>query len=474
MDDLEAIPALYLRIMARSTFLLVAMASLTGCVGRYSVMVAESSPADSGHLPGDGVAEPFARYQDYLDTLSLPTCPVSPYADLVVTTAAFENDGGTTLTDPLAAGAELSFYEAVWIARNRPGVDVIRFGPRFSETTAPRLQVRCNDILTPFPNDWLTDVCIDGRGHEVVFEWDWGSDDNVGRIYCEWRLGPGSSQIGVSIINPWNSMAATQATIAGCRFGGDGHTMFRASSLILSLANAVTFGPGNILESGSFNLGINGRDSHIFGNHFGYDPVTGQIASSYQGFMVQAAAQDVIVEDNNVMALIPFSTMFANSTSSLTAHHNWFGPYSDAWMGSPQFGAIEIYNGKVVLGPGNTITGSSTAAIHVWGAAAQLTLTENSITNNLAGIVYESPVVTPPTLLAITAGQATGSCSQAGNVELFADPGNQGQTFLERLACDATATWQSTAPLPSGRNLTATLTDPQGRTSSFSAPLAIP
>jgi hypothetical protein len=67
-----------------------------------------------------------------------------------------------------------------------------------------------------------------------------------------------------------------------------------------------------------------------------------------------------------------------------------------------------------------------------------------------------------------------GTCPVAGTVEVYSDPADQGERYLGTVACDGVSPWALLVSAPSGRNVTAILTDTSSRSSGFSAPLSVP
>jgi hypothetical protein len=128
------------------------------------------------------------------------------------------------------------------------------------------------------------------------------------------------------------------------------------------------------------------------------------------------------------------------------------------------------------IGPSNQFRGCGRAILST--DVASVTVTRNSITGNDEAMVWKAGVEVPqgPTLTSITGGNVvSGTCPVDGTVELFTDAGDQGETFIGSIPCAASTPWTFTSNgmLPSGRNVTATLTSNQ-RTSGFSPPLPIP
>ncbi len=135
-------------------------------------------------------------------------------------------------------------------------------------------------------------------------------------------------------------------------------------------------------------------------------------------------------------------------------------------------------NSKANILISNTIITNSEAGVQISGTSSiSNTITHNSITGNAEmGILLSdsgNAWITRPLIHTVVTGTAritaTGQATPTAVVEVFADPGGEGLTFLGQTTADATGafTLSVTGAVPGNDNVTATATDADGNTSEF-------
>jgi len=455
----------------------IAALCVSSCLGRSTFIL--GTLADSGDANTHNAGDPASPmpWGQWAATQNLPDCPAgSP--ELLVTTTTDELEGGTTLADPANAGSFLSLVEALTIAANRAGPDTILFDEAVFAPDSDASILFDGDPSLPNTSA----VCIDARNRHVHLRF----SETCGNR-CMATFSGGSLLLGLEIDahvggdNKW-FLNASQA--AGCLLTADA---FSAGAFMLMGTGSVV-GPGNYFKSGPFNNNESGVVTDglfctapvVRDNYFGYDPRT-------------ARAEGFGSIGTGVLVWVPMTitgNVFAGLTDPL-----WFGALSEAgdvvfsenWVGVDKAGNPTLpcglkgplsNQGRLIIGPNNVIAHND-LGVEIRSNAYPVRVTHNSIyANQTAGISYltgwagEGP--TPPTLTAVTTTRVTGSCAEAGDVELFADDGNQGQTFLATTPCTVGVDFSLSVIPPSGRNLTATVTNAVGYTSRFSSPWAVP
>jgi len=110
--------------------------------------------------------------------------------------------------------------------------------------------------------------------------------------------------------------------------------------------------------------------------------------------------------------------------------------------------------------------------------AIRNTITRNSISENeLLGILLNdggNQNLSAPVIQSISNSQISGTAGPDMVIEVFQDIGSQGRFYLGTTNSDASGNWTlSVSGLNPSENITATATDSEGNTSSFSSPLAV-
>ena len=447
---------------ARYRVFSIALMSLLGC-GRsgFYISVVNDRLTDS-----DSPTSSLPPWGEYVATLSLPPCPASPFPSLVVDTLTDELDGGEGLSEPSLAGPSLSFVEAIFIAANRVGVDVIEFTPDvFPVSTPGVIQVRTRS----FPNGFAYEpsaLCINARDRGVVIEWLEGLDSFCAEPApgeCVWHLQAGSVQVGLELRRlPMPIWVANGSKMAGCVLDAP----YR--QLEVQGTPQVEIGPGNVFAQSVWAVSVQTQsDVWIHDNFFSYDP---------RGFVYSPTSNTIALFagaliEGNVFASEQAFQGRPPSGEIAVVRHNSFGVDTAGRQLAGSLSGIEsLVSGKWIVGPGNVVRGTRCGVCSSSSAVTQVT--RNSITGTEVGIVTAAPFA-PPAITAVSATSVAGTCATPGMVEVFSDAGDQGETFLTDTVCGSSLTWAAATPVPVGRNVTATLTDDNGHTSAFSAPVAL-
>jgi hypothetical protein len=412
----------------------------------------------------------------YITTLALPACP-PPATTLTVDTAADDRDGGSTLASRAGAGATLSFAEALTIAANVGGAGAITidFSPTVFPIDAPSTIV----IATDPGSIWnLVDTCIDARGAGVIVEW-----DPAATVASMWALGVGSRLIGMTLLGtPYQLNLGEGAQVAGCRLRTDGSTVFSGTGSASTISvvdpsggSETIVGPHNVI-AGTFGVTFGGAEGQVLDNWIGWDPLTRtrlDPAGALLAGLTYFPYRRVLVAGNVIVSTV---TVQAGADMRLVLTGNRFGIDR---LGEPIAGAggfaYHSAGGEVTFGPGNIVTGTDLAIGVQWSVSEPIvTITQNSVYANGAGISYLPIGSAPaaPTVIDASDSGASGGCTGIGSVEVFHDAAREGEVYVATTACSA-GSWSLAAALPSGRNVTATMTV-AGRTSAFSAPRAVP
>jgi len=383
-----------------------------------------------------------------------------------VTTAAEEQDGGTSAADPTQAGPTLSLWEALTIAYNRPGYDVITF----DSSVFPPSQRTVISVSGALPFALQTEAyCLSGAGAGVALVWDASLD--IECWTCVFSVPAGSLVVGLELVNLPSTLDVNAAQVAGCSFSNIRYVACECG------ANAL-IGPENMF-SGS---GTGVRNSFyaglvVRGNYFGFDPRTSTNRALSQAVVLFSPA---LVEQNTFGGEITYAvSSTTQGTEPTVLRNNRWGVAPDGSILGSAGPHLRAYGNpsRWVIGPGNIIAHSTAAGIVLFpGSSDFVEITANSIYDNMgAGIEAGDTTFLPPApvITTVTATDVSGTCADSGRVELFADRGDEGELYLGSVECTA-GLWSLVGEVPAGFNATATLTDGQGRTSVFSGPVAAP
>lgn len=210
-------------------------------------------------------------------------------------------------------------------------------------------------------------------------------------------------------------------------------------------------GQGNIISGNKsdgiaiFDLGTN--DNSIVGNQIGVDLIgtpLPNVASSVgggQGILIVNQSQNTIVQSN---------TISYNKAEGI--------------LNGPDATGTRIYK--------NTISFNELDGVRVDSAGCNgIEITQNSIhSNGLKGIAYSC--VASPELVATSKITVTGTTTPNARVELFSDDYDEGRSYEGFTVADGLGNFIFSQPSGfAGPNVTATSTDTNNNTSTFSTPL---
>jgi len=407
---------------------------------------------------------------DFAATLAIEACP--PGLELLVDTAADEADGGATLMDPSGAGATLSFREAMTIGLNRDGPKTVRFAAgAFPADTPATIPIPCNSPVG------ARQTCIDGRRRGVILT---AAEVDAMGIACSSGgigLSEGSAMIGVSLQRIPTPIRLAGSSIAGCRLNTDGTQALPGVSFFdVSASRGSVVGPGNVFMGG-WGLSLEGaagqpHAADVQGNYFGMDPLS-MVALGIDNAIEVGSFDDEItatVTDNVFLVDGPFF-VDPSSRARVSLQSNWVGTDKSGSVVAGNWSGISGLTDGAFSVERNLIRSTTTAAVVIGGA--DVLLSANRIFDNADGIVYGGTApVDPPVVTRVDTSTAEGTCATPGTVEVFSDAGSQGGVFIGTTECDGA--WSLSADIPSGRNVTATLSLGRRVTSAFSAPVAVP
>lgn len=446
--------------------MLLLTASLVACGNLERVELSACWPrcdAGRGH-GGEDAGAPELTWGQHALTLELPPCPASPNPMLWVDTAAHEVDAAPAPSDPAEAGPTLSLVEALIIAGQREGADIIRFDPGVFPVDAPgRI-----DINTAVQMPVSTGpVCVDGVGAGAVISWRLVQQE--GRLCdearCMLQLEGGSLLRGLELRDYDTAPRVGGTQVAGCQLGP-------ASDTALAVDYLSEVGPHNFFIAELRGVVVWHADGTVVhGNDFGYDRIHGRAGPMWLPVLGFAPASFT----DNVVLSSSFLIQQAGSPLTLSANHVCVDRDHSPLPG-PCGGLNIIGSGAITVGPDNVLRGTGARIEIISGDELPVTVTRNSISGDGGGIVYVgAPPVAAPAVEGFDGAVARGTCPVAGTLELFADPAGLGELYLGSTACSAGPTWQISpaAAIPAGYGMTATLTA-SGQTSPFSAPLHLP
>jgi hypothetical protein len=251
-------------------------------------------------------------------------------------------------------------------------------------------------------------------------------------------------------------------------------------------------GERNVI-SGNGQAGIvigfdkNTRYNSIIGNYIGTD-ISGKIPYANNGGGIEVSNG---ANNNRIGGTLPGESnlisgntgygiyIFTSMTDSNLVEGNQIGTDFSGLAALPNSsGGICIYGGPKAnrIGPYNVIRFNSMDGILIQYDTTQYNrITRNSISNNTrSGIIFFNGAnggIAAPSLF-WDGSEAAGSAVPNGTVEIFSDSSGQGRIYEGSVTADGEGRF-SWSGIPSGPNLTATVTDPAGNTSEFSQPAAV-
>ncbi len=247
----------------------------------------------------------------------------------------------------------------------------------------------------------------------------------------------------------------------------------------------------NVISGNSLNgIEVNGsHDNLVIGNYIGTD--AGGVAALANGrsgvFIILGAQGNVVggtasgegnvISGNSSMGVY----IHASGTVSNTIAGNYIGADATgtAALGNQVGG---IYIGEPMggaqantIGPGNVVAHNGGSGIVVDGPnTTGNTITANSITDNANLGIYNlnggNSALKPPTITSTTEHSITGTACYSCTLEIFSDPGDEGQIYEGVTVADGEGNFTWTGSV-AGPYIKATQTDGAGNTSEFSPPI---
>ncbi|MBC8264078.1 MAG: CSLREA domain-containing protein [Anaerolineales bacterium] len=247
----------------------------------------------------------------------------------------------------------------------------------------------------------------------------------------------------------------------------------------------------NVISGNSLNgIEVNGgHDNLVIGNYIGADASgVAALANGRSGVFISLRAQGNVVggtESGEGNVISGNSSMgvyiYASGTVSNTIAGNYIGADATgtAALGNQQSG---VYIGEPIggaqantIGPSNVVAHNGGSGIVVDGPdTTGNRITENSITDNANLGIYNlnggNAELAPPTITSATENSITGTACSSCTVEIFSDPGDEGQTYEGATIAngDGDFTWIGSVV---GPYVKTTQTDGAGNTSEFSLPI---
>jgi len=310
----------------------------------------------------------------------------------------------------------------------------------------------------------------------------------INRFVAQGILISGSGAVGNSIAGNYVGTDATGASglgngRQGIQIAGGAHD---------NVIGGTTPDERNVIAgNGLSGVGISeANDNLVIGNYIGTD-VSGAVAlaNGRSGVLISSGAQGNVVGgtaggERNVISGNGSKGVYiyASGTVSNTVCGNHIGTDATgtAALGNQQGG---VYIGEPIggaqgntIGPGNVIAHNGGSGVLVDGPdTTGNTITANSITANanlgICDLNGGNAELTPPTITSATVYSVCGTACPNCAVEIFSDPGDEGQTYEGATTADGEGNFAWTGSVI-GPYVKATATDGAGNTSEFSLPVS--
>ena len=225
----------------------------------------------------------------------------------------------------------------------------------------------------------------------------------------------------------------------------------------------------------------------IRGNHIGTNASGTAAVGNAKGVHIDVGAQNNVVGGDaaghrNIISGNGWGVAIlgANTASNLVIG-NYIGTDASGMvaLGNSLGGVtVQAYAHDNTIRPENLIAyNGSYGGVYVQGSeTVRNTISRNSITNNAGPGVNNADggntELAPPIINNVTASRVSGTACAQCRVEIFSDPGDEGQKYEGAVIADEAGNW-TWVGLATGPNVTATATDEAGNTSEFSSPTAV-
>ncbi len=313
---------------------------------------------------------------------------------------------------------------------------------------------------------------------------------------------------GIYITDPGTTNNLIQGNFVGMVTDGQGNSLPRPNRnygiqiSIKASDNVIggsTAGAGNVIAANYGGVRIDLSSNQVAGNWIGVGADGSMpLPNQYNGVRIEG--NDNTVGPGNVIANHPLSgimlnglhtqiisnTVEANQRSGIcvagadalvsgnVVRNNGSG--TGPWAECDLRGGIVIDKGNATLVQTNMVLSNQEAGIAVQGGTRNQLLA-NSISNNAeAGIMLVNGgnnEIAPPQIQQVTTTGMQGISCPNCHVEIYSDAANEGKYFIRATTAqlDGSFTISFTPEELQGSYLTATLTDADGNTSSFTAPV---
>ena len=334
----------------------------------------------------------------------------------------------------------------------------------------------------PLGNRNGVEILAEGRGNVI------GGSDPGDRNIISGNKGVGITIWGIANIVQGNYIGTDSNGTARIPNGMEG--IWVAPGAKENIVGGGTAQERNVISGNSlFGLSIAGpgADGNVVkGNYIGLDPSGTTAVPNTHGLVLDDSAQENIIGgpapgEGNVISGNGTGVLIRGvNTSGNVLIGNLIGtdasgsellPNADGiWLLG---GAHDNTIGEISTGGGNVTAGNKLFGVHVEGPdTIGNTIRGNSIyANTVEGIRNADGGNTdlePPTL--VGRSPLTGTACPDCTVDIYSDAGDQGKVYEGSTVADADGSFTFEGS-PSGANVTATATDGQGNTSSFSRPL---
>ena len=303
----------------------------------------------------------------------------------------------------------------------------------------------------------------------------------------------GSEGVGITI---WGSANIVQGNYIGTDISGTARIPNAMEGIWIApgaqdnIIGGSTAQERNVISGNSlFGLSISGPGATgnvVKGNYIGTDPNGTTAVPNRYGLVITDNVQKNVIggsapgEGNVISGNVTGMLIRGTDTSENVIMGNQIGTDASGGELVPNTVGIWIVKGAhnntiggTGSGEGNVIAGNKLFAVHIEGTdTVGNTIRGNSIySNNAEGIKNMdggNRELEPPTW--VGRSPATGSACPKCTVDIYSDAGDQGKVYEGSTVAEADGSFTFKDSL-SGPNATATATDSEGNTSSFSGPL---
>jgi hypothetical protein len=237
---------------------------------------------------------------------------------------------------------------------------------------------------------------------------------------------------------------------------------------------------GNLIgvgADGSTQLGNQLNGVRVVGDDNTIGPSNLIAYNQHSGILLSGSATMVLSNTLMSNARSGICVMGPNSTirgNLIDSNGGGDGPWPECAIR----GGVVITGTNGTLVTDNNILSNDDAGVTVYNGVSNRILSNSISGNGAAGIQLErggNNEIAPPHLDSVTTKTVRGAACPLCRVELFTDTGDEGLTLVGTTTAANDGSFdQVIAPAPPGTNLTATHTDSNGNTSSFTPAVSVP